>query len=104
MKRVIPLLLALFISLAAIAEDAYQTPPKELAALADAPLTPVLYAGPGDWAVLLDSPPLLTIADLSQQELQLAGLRFNPRTHEQTRSNYARDIRLLRLSGGSERA
>lgn len=100
MKRATSILFALLFAFAAFAEDAYQLPPNELAALADAPLTPNLNAGPRDWAVLLENPPLLTIADLSQPELQLAGLRFNPRTHEQTRSNYARDLRLLRLSGG----
>jgi len=104
MNRATSLLFAFLVAFAVFAEDGYQMPPKELAALADAPLTPNLIAGPGDWGVLLEAPPLLTIADLSQPELQLAGLRFNPRTHEQTRSNYARDLRLLRLSGGSERA
>ena len=103
MNRATPLLLALVVCVAAFAQDGYQVPPKELAALADAPLTPSLLPGPGDWGVLLENPLLLTIADLSQPELQLAGLRFNPRTHEQTRSGYAFDLRLIRFSTGAQR-
>lgn len=103
MNRATQILLAALVSFSLLAQDGYQTPPKELAALADAPPTPGLFAGPGDWGLLVEVPLLLTVADLSQPELKLAGLRFNPQTHEQTRSNYYRDLRLLRLSGGGEK-
>jgi dipeptidyl aminopeptidase/acylaminoacyl peptidase len=104
MNRAISLLLILLATFAAAAQDTYQTPAPELVALADAPLTPSFLPGPGDEAVLLEFPPLLAIADLSQPELKLAGLRFNPQTHEQTRTSYARSIRLLKISTGAERA
>jgi dipeptidyl aminopeptidase/acylaminoacyl peptidase len=84
--------------------EGYRVPPKELVDLLDAPLTPALLPGPGDWAVLAEPPALLTIADLSQPELKLAGLRFNPNTNEQTRAVYYRDLRLLRLGTGEQRA
>ena len=82
----------------------YQVPPKELAELADAPLPPSYIAAPsGEWAVLAQFPTLLTIVDLAQPELQLAGFRFNPQNREQTRAPYFRSITLLRLTDGEQR-
>src|SRR5258705_5074719 len=104
MKRLIALLFAFVLVVAAHADEGYQTPPKELAALVDAPPTPSMNVGPGDWAVLTEAPLFLTIADLAQPELKLAGLRFNPRNHEQTRFGYNRDLRILRVSSGEQRA
>ncbi len=95
------LLLAVLAVLPAVAQDTYQMPPKELAALVDAPPTPGMNVGPGDFAVLAEPPLFLTIADLAQPELKIAGLRFNPRNHEQTRFGYSRDLRVLQLSTGT---
>lgn len=103
MKQGILLLCAFFVLVAAQGDEVYQTPPKELAALVDAPPTPSMNVGPGDWAVLTEAPLFLTVADLAQPELKLAGLRFNPRNHEQTRVAYSRDIRIVRLSTGEQR-
>ncbi len=83
--------------------DTYRLPPKEIIDVVDAPLTPAMNVGPGDWAVLSRAPVLLAISDLSQPELKLAGLRFNPRTHEQTRAPYAIELRLLRISSGEQK-
>ncbi|HVS33054.1 MAG TPA: prolyl oligopeptidase family serine peptidase [Thermoanaerobaculia bacterium] len=103
----------LFITLFAIAlastpalsqDDSYKVPPKDIIDVVDAPLTPTLVPGWGDWGVLYEPPLLLTVSDLSQPELKLAGLRFNPRSHEQTRAPYGRDLRLLRFSSGEQRA
>ena len=41
----------------AFADETYQTPVPELAALVDAPPTPSMSVGPGDWAVLTVAPP-----------------------------------------------
>lgn len=80
--------------------DRYRMPPPELAALADAPLTPSALVSPtGDMVALLDVPPLLTLGDLAQPELKLAGLRFNPVTLDQTRPTYYRNLRLLIVDG-----
>lgn len=98
------LLLAILAVFPAAAQDTYQTPPKELAALVDAPPTPAMSVGPGDYALLAESPLFLTIEDLAQPELKIAGLRFNPRNHEQTRAGYARDLRVLHLASGETRA
>ncbi|HEY0371106.1 MAG TPA: S9 family peptidase, partial [Thermoanaerobaculia bacterium] len=76
-------------------------PPQELAALVDASPTPAMYVGPADYALLGEPPLFLTVADLAQPELKMAGLRFNPRNHEQTRFPYNRDLRVLQLSNGA---
>ena len=99
-------LLALLLALAALpilAEERYQVPPPELASLVDAPPTPSMIVGPADYALLAEAPLFLTIADLAQPELKIAGLRFNPKNHEQTRFPYFRDLRVLQLSKGGAR-
>ena len=103
MRRFVTLSFVFLSFLPAAADDAYQMPPKELAALVDAPPTPSMLVGPGDFAVLAEAPLFLTIADLAQPELKLAGLRFNPRNHEQTRFPYSRDLRVVQLSTGESK-
>ncbi|HET7707314.1 MAG TPA: prolyl oligopeptidase family serine peptidase [Thermoanaerobaculia bacterium] len=85
------------------APDSYRLPPKPLLDLVDAPLPPIFIEGPAGRAILGDTPPLLTIEDLAQPELKLAGARFNPRNREQTRAPYYRDLTLLRVSDGEQK-
>ena len=102
MKRLLTLLLLV---LTASAQEGYKMPPAEIAALADAPLTPVPIVSPdGKWMLLAEMPSLLTIADLAQPELKLAGLRFNPQTGDQTRPTYFRSLRLQAVGAGESRA
>ena len=102
MKRLLSLLL---VATAALAQEGYKMPPAEIAALADAPLTPAPFVSPDNqWVLLAESPSLLAIADLAQQELKLAGLRFNPQTGDQTRAPYYRSMRLQSIAGGESRA
>ena len=82
--------------------DTYQVPPKELADLIDAPLTPELVSGPGEKALLLEVQALLTLADLAQPEAKLAGLRFNPVNHTPTRAPHRTSITLLDLRSGQQ--
>jgi dipeptidyl aminopeptidase/acylaminoacyl peptidase len=63
-----------------------------------------MFVGPADHAVLAEAPLFLTIADLAQPELKVAGLRFNPRNHEQTRFPYSRDLRVLQFSTGTTKS
>src|SRR5688500_15798161 len=86
------------------APNAYRLPPKPLLDLVDAPLPPSLIGGPADRAILGDSPPLLTIEDLAQSELKLAGARFNPRNREQTRAPYYRNLALLTMTDGGQKS
>ena len=65
----------------------YQLPPEEILELVDAPQTPsVSINANGDWMILLERPGYPSIAELSQPELKLAGIRINPRTNGASRS------------------
>lgn len=75
-------LLALCLPLAAQEELAYQVPPKAIADIVDAPGNPFVIPSPDCKTLLVvERPALIAIADLSQPELRLAGLRINPRTN-----------------------
>ncbi|SMB87976.1 glutamyl peptidase. Serine peptidase. MEROPS family S09D [Hymenobacter roseosalivarius DSM 11622] len=81
----------------------YQMPPKAIVDLVDAPVTPrVSIAADGKWLLLLDVQDLPSIADLSQPELRMAGLRLNPRTNGPSRVSYSTSLKLKRLAGGAE--
>jgi dipeptidyl aminopeptidase/acylaminoacyl peptidase len=82
----------------------YRTPPKAIADLVDAPLTPDVSVSPNqDWILLMEQPPLPPISELAQPELKLAGLRINPRNNGPSRSSYYNDLTLKSLSNNSER-
>jgi dipeptidyl aminopeptidase/acylaminoacyl peptidase len=85
-------------------DTGYKMPPKEIAEVVDAPPTPQASLSPdGNWLLLMQQPALLTIADLSQTELKLAGVRFNPDTHDQSRLIYNTSLKLVRVSNGDVR-
>lgn len=103
LKRFIFLVLFLPTILFAQEVEKYQTPPKEIVDLVDAPTTPSVFLNSSnDWMLLLESPPLLRMEDLSQPELKLAGLRFNPQTNDQTRPGYYINIALMKVGPGNE--
>ncbi|HEX6084543.1 MAG TPA: prolyl oligopeptidase family serine peptidase [Thermoanaerobaculia bacterium] len=102
-KFTLPLLLLAFAAVAA-AQDTYQTPAKDLVDIVNAPVTPQALTGPGNWMLIANPSPMLTIADLSQPELRLGGYRFNPATHEQSRVTYANEISFLNEATGEKRA
>jgi len=86
-------------------ETKYRTPPQAIVDVVDALPTPFAVPSPdGKTLLMLQTPALLTIADLSQPELKLAGVRFNPETHDQTRSNYYTSLSLVPVAGGAARA
>jgi len=107
MQRLITALL--FAPLPLLAQGAldvkYQMPPSAIAGVVDAPPTPLASLSPdGKSLLLMQQPALLTIADLSQPELKLAGVRFNPGTHDQTRSFYFTSLTVVPVAGGAQRA
>ena len=77
------LLLLTFCLPAAAQEDVpYQLPPQAIVDIVDAPGNPFVIPGPGGKTLLVvERPALISIADLSQPELRLAGLRINPRSN-----------------------
>src|SRR5260370_28519238 len=98
-------LIAALLFAPAIALAQYHMPPKEIADVVDAPPPPIASVSPhGKWLLLIQQPAMLTIADLSRPERKLAGIRFDPETHDQSRSLYARSLTLVRVSDGESRA
>jgi dipeptidyl aminopeptidase/acylaminoacyl peptidase len=82
----------------------YQSPPDPLPAIVDAPRTPRVRLSPDrEWMLLLESPSLLSLADLSEPELRLAGRRISPRNNGPTRVVPIRKMTLRRVSDLSER-
>ncbi|ADB36699.1 S9 family peptidase [Spirosoma linguale] len=101
---VIPWLAA---SLAGHAQDApgYQTPPKALADLVTAPLTPtVSMSTKGDMMLILEQAAAPGIDELAQPELKLAGLRLNPANNGPSRARYITGLKLKKLTDKDEKA
>ncbi|MEM1259469.1 MAG: prolyl oligopeptidase family serine peptidase [Bacteroidota bacterium] len=76
----------------------YQKPSKEILELVDAPLAPsVLITDDGNYMVLLYRDYYKTIAELSETELRLAGLRINPKTNIGSRTNYYNNVKVKQI-------
>lgn len=107
-KKLHPLLWLLALSpLAGQAQDTqgYQTPPKALADLVTAPLTPtVRMASKSDMMLILEQAAAPSIAELSQPELKLAGLRMNPANNGPSRVQYITGLKLKKLTDKDSKA
>jgi len=83
----------------------YQDPPKELAAIVDAPSTPGTSLNvEAGVMLLLERPGYQGIDDLAQEMLRLAGTRIDPATNGPSRSSYSTAITLLNLESGEKKA
>jgi dipeptidyl aminopeptidase/acylaminoacyl peptidase len=86
------------------AGDRYRMPPAVLARIVDAPVTPAVLTSPSGRTLLVgEQSGLLSIADLSQPELKLAGLRFNPINRAPGRATYLKALTLLDVATRAER-
>ena len=96
MKQLLAALLVLFVFYGHTQENiGYQKPSKEILELVDAPLAPtVLLTEDGEHMILLYRDYYKTIAELSETELRLAGLRINPKTNIGSRTNYYNNIKI----------
>ncbi len=97
MKRIIPIITLLLFSLAIVAQEnlEYQKPPKEILELVNAPLAPAtLVDKKAENMVLIYRDPYKSIAELSEEELRLGGLRINPKTNIGSRTTYYNDVKL----------
>ncbi|MCB0472162.1 MAG: S9 family peptidase [Flavobacteriaceae bacterium] len=78
----------------------YQKPSDEILELADAPLAPsVLIDDNNNFMVLLYRDAYKTIAELSEDELRLGGLRINPKTNIGSRTRYSNNIMVKHMDG-----
>ncbi|MGJ8666651.1 MAG: alpha/beta hydrolase family protein [Patiriisocius sp.] len=105
MKK-LTLLLAFLICLSPLVAqdtDGYQKPPKSILDLVDAPLAPsVLLDDKGENVVMLFRDPYKSIAELSENELRLAGLRINPKTNIGSRTNFWNNIKVKKATATSD--
>ncbi len=86
------------------AESGYRMPPQEIADLIDVPRTPLVSLSPDNrWILLAHYPSLISIEELAQPELRLAGSRINPRTNGPSRGWYFTQLSLRSISGSPER-
>jgi dipeptidyl aminopeptidase/acylaminoacyl peptidase len=94
------LLASLLTTLPVAAQDTYQTPAPELAALVDAPVTPGVSLSPdASLMLLMERPSLPSIAEVAAPELRLAGLRINPRTSGPSRARPFSGLTLRTMEG-----
>ncbi len=86
------------------AGEGYQMPPQAIADLLDAAPTPATSLGPDKKTLLLLARPALpSIAEVSQPELRLAGLRLNPRNCGPSRRSYFTQLTLKSIADEVER-
>src|SRR5690349_7800276 len=83
--------------LSSLADDVtYQRPPKAVAAFVDATPPPTYNLGPDRTTLLLSTPIAFpSIAEVSEPELRLGGVRVNPRNHSASRRGFAAKLELL---------
>jgi len=73
----------------------YQKPPKEILELVDVERAPsVRIDSKGEMMVLLYRDGYKTLAELSEKEMRLAGLRINPKTNIGSRTTYYKNIKV----------
>ncbi len=76
----------------------YQKPPKEILELVDVERTPVVRMDrEREYMLLLYRDSYKTLAELSEQEMRLGGLRINPKTNIGSRTYYYKNIRVKRV-------
>ncbi|MBJ2174224.1 S9 family peptidase [Aureibaculum sp. A20] len=100
MKPIIYAFLLLFIiKVNAQVNVTYQKPSKEILDLVDVPLAPsVIMDDNKSVMVFLYRDSFKTIAELSEDELRLGGLRINPKTNIGSRTNYYNNIKMQSLA------
>ena len=97
-------ILALTAALPAQTDTAYRSPSPALAALVDAPAAPGVSVSPDrNTLLILERTEAPSIAELSQPELRLAGLRFNPVVNAPSRAFTYTGLLLKSVAGGAER-
>ena len=97
------LLLLLFIALPvwgiSQVNTGYQKPPKDILDLVDVPLAPgVMMDNEREYMVFRYRDAYKTIAELSEKELRLGGLRINPKTNIGSRTSYYNNLKVRKFN------
>ena len=100
MKNFLKIISILFVFISYAQDNlTYQTPPKQISDLADVSLAPsVLMANNGNQMVLLYRDQFTSIAELSEEELRLAGLRINPVTNIGSRTRFYNNLKVKKTT------
>jgi dipeptidyl aminopeptidase/acylaminoacyl peptidase len=78
----------------------YQVPPDEILKIVDAPVTPIVSISPDKSKIIvITRAPIITISELSEEELRIAGLRINPATSGPSRQTYNKGFLIMNLDG-----
>ncbi|WP_113923482.1 S9 family peptidase [Cognataquiflexum aquatile] len=81
----------------------YQTPPKAIADLVNAPITPqASFSRSGEFILLLERAGNPSIEELAQPELRIAGIRINPATNGPSRGGSVENVKLKNTRSGKE--
>ena len=91
----------LFVATAIAQENLdYQKPPQEILELVDVPLAPsTIIDSEGEMMIFLYRDQFKSIAELSEEEMRLGGLRINPVTNINSRARYYNDIKVKSVDG-----
>jgi dipeptidyl aminopeptidase/acylaminoacyl peptidase len=83
----------------------YQLPPDEIVRIVDAPATPVISVSPDKSnIVIIKRPPIITISELSAEELRIGGLRINPSNSGPSRQTYNKGFKIANIDGTNVRS
>ncbi|MGY5848665.1 S9 family peptidase [Salegentibacter sp. HM20] len=95
MKKILSICSFIVFSAGLFAQEnlTYQKPPQEILDLVDVPLAPAtIVNSEGDMMVFLYRDQYKSIAELSEQEMRLGGLRINPVTNISSRATYYNNL------------
>lgn len=82
----------------------YQLPPAEIVKIVDAPQTPAISVSPDKLNILLiERPGIITIEELSAEELRIAGLRIDPASSGPSRQTYNKGFKIMNIDGTNVR-
>jgi dipeptidyl aminopeptidase/acylaminoacyl peptidase len=101
-KRIFFTLVLIAAASAAVPQEAlkYQVPPDEIVKIVDAPVTPMVTISPDKSKIIvITRAPIITISELSEEELRIAGLRINPATSGPSRQTYNKGFLIMNLDG-----
>lgn len=78
----------------------YQKPPREILDLIDVPLAPTtILDSNAEMMIFLYRDQFKSIAELSEEEMRLGGLRINPVTNINSRARYYNDLKVKAVDG-----
>ncbi len=105
MRKLIILVVFAITSTATFAQDdaGYKLPPKDIADLLLAKLTPfVSLDSKAEWLLLSERNSYPSVEELAQPELRIAGLRINPNNFANSRQNFINNFILRNIKTGKE--